>query len=181
MYRNRRLSMFLACFHTDACELPGEATLLRQLEEGNVTRCVFARSYAVSCRNQLYPPPPPVPPRIAHYTHEASACSVVVKVRGRNAAFCQRDHGIERPRRGLAADDGRRSHVVRIPASQSLRDWFAARYSGFVLLDAYSIRDRVPRQTFPFPLAPISPLSYSFPPSPQARLIRSLPKSLPPH
>lgn len=77
-------------------------------------------------------------------------------------ASCQRDHEIERPSRVAVTTDGEQSHVVRIPALQSLWDWFAAWYSGFVLLDAYSIRDGVPRQTFPFPLA---------------RFIRSLPKS----
>lgn len=55
-----------------------------------------------------------------------------------------------------ATRPGRRSHstesghVVRIPALRLLHDWFTARYSRFVL-NAYSIRDRVPRQTFPFP------------------------------
>lgn len=52
-------------------------------------------------------------------------------------ASCQRDHEIERPSRVAVAADGERSHVVRIPALQSLRDWFAARYSGFVLLVQY--------------------------------------------
>lgn len=133
-------------------------------------RCVFAKERGLVQKPALSLPPPP---RIVHYAHEASACSIVVKVRGCDPAFCQRDHEIERPRRVAVAADGGRSHVVRIPALQSLRDWFAARYSGFVLLDAYSIRDRVPRQTFPFPLAPISSPS---PPPPCAA--RSLPSEI---
>lgn len=97
------------------------------------------------------------------------------------------DHGIEcgvRSRRSRYTKR-RESHVVRIPALCSLSPRLVRgagirdSYSSF---DAYSIRDGVPRQTFPSPRSRISPLPFSppllYPLIPLSLLAHSLPSEI---
>lgn len=124
--------------------------------------CV-SRKNAVSCRNQLSL-------RIAHYAHEASACFIVVKVRGCDPAFCQRDHEIERPRRvAVAADEAtwfeyRRCSLSETGSRRGIRDSYSTTHT----VSAIGSRAR----HFPSRSRLSPPFSAH-----HTRFIRSLPKS----